>query len=292
MVGGDRVDAGAQVADGLFVAREGQRDSLDAADLLEGPEVMLEPAERRDRAGRLVRGDPGKDVVGREEHVVHLEADLPRAVTGDVVDDVAVDDPVPVAQDPVQLHGLEEVLGEPVHLLQLLPGLGLEPRALHEDPEILGGQDDALLEVVEHPGVQLVDEDVRVGLAREIGHEAEVVDVRVADHDVLHGGEVHPLAEALPDLGEPPRQILHRLGRARPHVEERGVVAVEDQIDVVHVERKGLNGELVDPDPGASLVPTDAGLDAHAFSIPWRSPRMGGRHFMWRGSHPSSGATR
>src|SRR3989304_1750996 len=68
--------------------------------------------------------------------------------------------------------------------------------------------------------------------------------------------------------GEPAFQISARLGRAPPHVEERGMVAVEDQIDVVHVQRKGLDVELVDADAGAGRVPTGAGLDGHALRIP------------------------
>jgi hypothetical protein len=157
----------------------------------------------------------------------------------------------------VDLHRLEEELRVPVGLFHVGAELRLHPRPLHEDTEVLGGEHDALLEVDEDSRIQLVHVHGRVAVTREAAHPAEVVDVRVADHDVLDGPEGHRLPEALPHLGHPRFEAGVGVGQPRAHVEEGDVVTVEDQIDVVHVAGEGLHRHLVDADTSPRLEARD-----------------------------------
>jgi hypothetical protein len=187
-----------------------------------------------------------------------------------VVHAIAVDDELAVAHHVVDLHRLEEELRVPVGLFHVRAQLRLHSGPLHEDAEVLRGEHDALLEVDEHPGVQLVHVHRRVAVAGEPAHPAEVVDMGVADHDVLDGAEGHRLAEALPHLRHAGLEAGVGVGQPRAHVEEGDVVAIEDQIDVVHVAGEGLHRHLVD----AHTPPRLEARDVHGAYRITRSGRI------------------
>src|SRR5260370_9190398 len=79
----------------------------------------------------------------------------------------------------------------------------------------------------------------------------------VGDDDVADVLERDALAEARPHLVKPLPEPLDRLVRPGAHVHERERTAVDDQVNIVHVPRKGLDRHTVD----ANTAPTHEFLD-------------------------------
>src|SRR5262244_857720 len=98
-----------------------------------GPCPATAGRARARRRARWRRRDAREHVIGGEEQVVHLEADLARAVPGRVVHAIAVDDLLAVLHHAVDGYRLEGGLGEAIHRLELAPELTGEPGALQED---------------------------------------------------------------------------------------------------------------------------------------------------------------
>src|SRR5499427_514782 len=112
VVGGDGPDAAVQLLDRRLVAGEGEAHATESPDLVQRLQVELEPAEGRDGGGRLMRRDAREHVIGGEEQIVYLEADLVRAVPGSVVHTIPVDDLLTVLHHAVDGDRLEAALGE------------------------------------------------------------------------------------------------------------------------------------------------------------------------------------
>ena len=94
------------VEDRLFVAAEADLEGGELLDFGEGVEVVAESAVKMDRFGGLVGGGAVENVVGREQNIIDLVADLACAVAGGVVDFDVVEG-VAVLQDV--LYGVGDV---------------------------------------------------------------------------------------------------------------------------------------------------------------------------------------
>ena len=249
--GGDLVDAAAQVGDRLLVAREREVHEIEAAHLGEGVEVVLEAAEGRDRLRKLVRRCAAEDVIAREEDVADEQADLSGAVAGGVDHAVAAADEVAVAERAIDLDGAEPVARRHVEGEHFLALRFADAGAAEEDADVTRRDDHALLEAGDHAGVELVDAEAGRRLDLEVVRAAEVIDVRVRDDGRVDRLEAHRLAEHGARDGEPEREIAARGVEAGADVEEHRVAGLEDEVDVVDVVGKRLDGEEVDRDVAA-----------------------------------------
>src|SRR6185369_5967846 len=138
------------------------------------------------------------------------QADLAGAVPGRVHDAVPLAHEIAVAERAIHGDGTEPAPRASIEREQPLELAGGDARAAEEDLDVLGGDDDALVEAGEHARVELVHGEARARARAEIVRAAEVIDVRVRDDGGVHVLVARALAERGADRREAEREIAPR----------------------------------------------------------------------------------
>ncbi len=237
-------NAPGHVGNWRFVAAQPQPDASQLFDFRERSQVMAQPHVIGDAFQGLVGSGFGEDVIGREQHVIHLQTDLAGAVARDVVNPDAADGGRPFFQAKLHRHRAVIIFREEVNLHQFIPVIIGNAGPFQENIQPSGGKNHPFFMIGKNAPVEDVDADGGLAELAHVRQAAKMVYVAVGDEDV---GEICQLDGRI-NRGqgvESGLEIVVGLFPARTGIYQDEVLIILNHVNVVDEAGEGLDREAV-----------------------------------------------